>query len=223
MRGRLALGATVRFLAGVIIIGALLFIPFGGLLWTRAYLFMAVAFLPIAVCGAVLLLRSPALLEKRLGKGEKDKGQRRIVALSALAFLLAFVTAGLSARFGFLVMPMWVSVFGCVSYILGYVLYALVLSQNRFLSRNIEVQDGQTVCDTGLYALVRHPMYLATVIMFLSMPLILGSFVSLLIMCIYPVLIAQRIKGEERLLEEELSGYAEYKKKVKYRLIPYIW
>lgn len=215
--------AGSKFLLGVLLSAALLFLPAGTLHYPAAWRFLAVVFLPIAAVGAILLCRAPELLEKRLNTKETQREQTTVVKLSALMFLAGFVTAGLNFRFGWILLPEAVSWAACGVFLLSYLLYALVLRENPFLSRTVEVQDDQRVIDTGLYSIVRHPMYSATVLLFLSMPLILGSLPSFALFLAYPVLIAARIRSEEAVLEEGLEGYAEYKQKVVWRLIPLIW
>lgn len=203
--------------------GILLFVPAGSLNWPEAWLLMALLFLPMLVAGIVLMVKNPALLARRLNSRESEPAQRQVVALSALMFVAAFVTAGLNKRFGWIVMPRWSELVAAALFLMGFLMYGEVLRENEYLSRTVEVAEGQHVVDTGLYGVVRHPMYAATLLMFLSMPLVLGSPVSLAIMLIYPVLIVRRIRNEEELLTRDLPGYGEYKQKVKYRLIPGIW
>ncbi|MEE1188290.1 MAG: isoprenylcysteine carboxylmethyltransferase family protein, partial [Acutalibacteraceae bacterium] len=191
--------------------------------YPQAWLFLGILFIPMILVGIVLFVKSPELLEKRLDAKEEESEQRTVVALSGLMFLAAFIFAGLSFRFGWLMLPFPVSIAAAVVFLAGYAMYAEVLRENTYLSRTIEVQEDQKVIDTGLYGVVRHPMYLATVILFLSMPLILGSVISFLIMLFYIPIIAKRIRNEEQVLEEGLPGYPEYKEKVKYRLIPFLW
>jgi protein-S-isoprenylcysteine O-methyltransferase Ste14 len=184
---------------------------------------MGVLFVPMILLGTVLLFKSPKLLEKRLNAKEKQKGQKGVIGLSALMFLGGFILAGLDFRFSWSKMPLWVSVVASVVFLLAYGLYCEVMRENEYLSRTIEVAEGQTVVDSGLYGIVRHPMYSVTLFLFLAIPFILGSWWALLVFLIYPVLIIYRLLGEEQFLEKELDGYIEYEKKVKYRLIPYIW
>ena len=189
----------------------------------NGWLFMGILFIPMFLAGIVMMLKNPALLEKRLDAKEEQGDQSLVVKLSGLMFLAGFVVAGLGYRFGWYMLPKWAVIAAAVVFIASYGLYAEVMRENTYLSRTIEVQENQKVVDTGLYGIVRHPMYAVTLLLFLSMPLVLGSVYSFVIFLVYPVLIAKRIKGEEELLEKELEGYTEYKKKVKYRLIPYIW
>lgn len=223
MDRELLVQTVAKFLLGVILTALLIFIPAGTLAYAGGWLFMAVLFLPMFVLGSVLMARNPELLRKRLKDKEESKQQDMVVKLSAVMFLVGFIAAGLNYRFGWCVLPFGISVAAAISFLAGYLLYARVMKENAFLSRIIEIQDGQRVVDTGLYAVVRHPMYSATLLLFLSMPLILGSLVSFVIFLAYPVLIARRIHHEEAFLEEYLEGYRAYKQKVKYRLIPYIW
>ena len=215
--------AIMKFLGGLLIVGLLLFLPAWTLYYPQAWLFLGILFIPMILVGIVLFVKSPELLEKRLDAKEEESEQRSVVALSGLMFLAAFILAGLSFRFGWLMLPFPVSIAAAVVLLAGYVMYAEVLRENTYLSRTIEVQEDQEVIDTGLYGVVRHPMYLATVILFLAMPLILGSVLSFLIMLLYIPIIAKRIRNEEQVLEEGLPGYREYKEKVKYRLIPFLW
>lgn len=220
---KLFLSAVTKVIAGILLVGALVFLPAGTFDFFGGWLFITVLFVPILLLGTVLLIKSPKLLKKRLDSKEKDPTQKGVVAFSGLMFISGFIVAGLDFRFGWLQLPRAVQLAAAAVFLLSYVLYALVLRENAYLSRTVKVERSQTVVDTGLYALVRHPMYMATVLMFMSMPLILGSIFAFLIFCAYPFIIAIRIKNEEQLLTRELAGYAEYKKKVKYRLIPFIW
>ena len=205
------------------LLGILLFAPACSLNWPEGWLLMALLFLPMLVAGIVLMVKNPALLARRLNSRESEPAQRQVVALSALMFVAAFVTAGLNKRFGWIVMPRWSELVAAALFLMGFLMYGEVLRENEYLSRTVEVAEGQRVVDTGLYGVVRHPMYAATLLMFLSMPLVLGSPVSLAIMLIYPVLIVRRIRNEEELLTRDLPGYGEYMQKVKYRLMPGIW
>lgn len=223
MKVRLLAEALAKFLLGIALVALLVFLPAGSFEFFGGWLFMGVLFVPMLIVGIVMMVKNPDLLRKRLDAKEKQKEQSLIVKLSGLMFLAGFVIAGLGHRFGWYTLPETVSLIASAVFLLSYVLYAEVLRENTYLSRTVEVQEGQKVIDTGLYGIIRHPMYTATVIMFMSVPLILGSVYSFVIFLFYPVLIAGRIKNEERLLERELSGYTEYKKKVRYRLIPFIW
>lgn len=223
MKKGLFVSAILKFLLGALLVGALVFLPAGTLSYTGGIIFMCVLFVPMFLAGIVMMIKSPSLLEKRLNAKEKEKEQSIVIKLSGLMFLLGFVLAGLDFRFGWTRMPIGVTVVATVVFVIAYILYAEVLRENAYLSRTIEVQQGQKVVDTGLYGIVRHPMYAVTLALFLSMPLILGSLVSFVIFLAYPFIIAARIKNEEKVLTEGLEGYAEYKNKVKYRLIPFIW
>lgn len=220
---KLFISAISKFLLGVLLVGALLFLPAWTLDYPGAWLFMALLFVPMFIAGIVMLIKNPALLESRLQAKEKEAEQSLVVKLSGLMFLAGFVVAGLDHRFSWSYVPTPVVIGASVVFIAAYVLYAEVLRENTYLSRTIGVKDGQKVISTGLYGIVRHPMYFATLFLFLAMPLILGSLWSLLIFLIYPFIIVKRLLGEEKVLTRELAGYAEYKEKVKYRLIPFIW
>ena len=220
---KLALNALVKLLAGLFLLGALLVLPAWTWNYPYAWLFLALLFVPMLIMGIVMLLRAPDLLAKRLDGKEKEKTQKGVIALSGLFLPLGFVLSALDFRFAWSHVPLGVTALGAVLFLIGYGMYAEVMRENAFLSRKIEVQKEQKVIDTGLYAIVRHPMYLATLLMFLPIPLILGSFWGLCAFAVYPVLIAVRILDEERVLTEGLKGYADYRKKVKYRLIPFIW
>ncbi len=223
MNSRIIISALSKLLAGLLIVSLLTFIPAGTVAYGGALLLLAVLFVPMTVLGVYLAVKKPSLLEKRLRTGEKQTEQRGVVLASALMFTVGFIAAGLCKRFDFLMLPIWTTVLFAVVFLVGYGMLAAVMLQNEYLSRVVEVTDGQRLIDTGLYGIVRHPMYLATLIMFISMPLILGSLISLAVFCIYPFIIARRIKYEEILLEAELSDYAHYKKRVKYKLIPKIY
>ena len=220
---KLFLSAVSKFALGGILVGALIFLPAGSLAFWQGWLFMSVLFIPMFGAGIVMLCVKPELLKRRLQAKEKRKTQDLVVKLSGLMFIAGFVVAGLNFRFGWYSLPTAVVIVGAVLFLTAYGLYAEVLRENTYLSRVIEVCEGQKVVDTGLYGIVRHPMYAVTLLLFVSMPLVLGSIYALPIFLLYPLLIVKRIKDEEKLLEEELEGYAEYKKKVKYRLIPFIW
>ena len=215
--------AIVKFLCGAAMVGALLFLSAGTLEYGKGWLLMGLLFVPMFLAGLVMLAKSPDFLAKRLDAKEKQSAQKGVLKLSGLMFLAGFVVAGLDFRFGWSRMPMWVTVAASVIFLLSYVLYAEVMRENAWLSRTVKVEEGQRVVDTGLYGLVRHPMYMATLALFLSMPLVLGSWYAFVIFLAYPAIIIARLKDEEELLTRELPGYAEYKKKVRYRLIPYIW
>ena len=215
--------AITRFLSGVMILGLLLFLPAGTLAWPDGWLLMGILFVPMFAAGLVMLAESPELLRKRLSVKEEQGEQKQVIVLSGLMFLAAFVLAGLNFRFGWMVLPRWLVWTAAGLFLLAYLLYAEVLRENVWLSRTVEVQEHQQVIDTGLYGVVRHPMYAATVLLFLSMPLVLGSPLSFAVMLLYLPIIAKRIRNEEMVLEQGLAGYTEYKKRVKYRLIPGIW
>lgn len=220
---KLFLSALTKLIFGIVLIALLLFLPAWTFNYFGAWLLLGVLFVPMLIMGAVMLIKAPALLEKRLNNKEKEATQRGVVALSALMFLGGFVLSALDFRFGWSYVPMWLTIAAAVIFLVGYGLYAEVMRENAYLSRTVEVQEGQKVISTGLYGIVRHPMYFATLLMFLPIPLILQSFWGLIPMAIYPVVIVIRILNEEKVLESGLEGYLEYKKKVKYRLIPFIW
>lgn len=220
---KLFVQAISKFALGVVLVGALLFLPAGTVRWPGGLLFMAILFIPMFCAGLVMLAKNPALLESRLDAKEKRAAQDLVVKLSGLMFFVGFLLAGFDYRFGWTQLPDWAMKTAAGVFLLAYALYAEVLRENTYLSRTIQVQEGQTVVDTGLYGIVRHPMYAVTVLLFLAMPLVLGSALSFVCFLPYPILIARRIRDEEELLEEELKGYAEYKKNVKYRLVPLIW
>lgn len=223
MTTKLFISAITKFLLGVLLVGLLLFLPAGTLDWFGGWMLMAILFLPMFGAGVVMMIKNPSLLEKRLDAKEKRSKQSTVVKLSGLMFLCGFIVAGLGVRFDWYMLPMPLCIVGAVLFIVAYLLYAEVLLENTYLSRTIKVQEGQQVIDTGLYGIVRHPMYSATLLLFLSMPIVLGSVPAFLIFLAYPFIIAARLKDEEKFLEEELEGYREYKEKVKYRLIPFIW
>ena len=220
---KLIISALTKFVLGVILLGILIFLPAGTLSYLGGWLFMGVLFIPMLVMGIVMLVKSPALLEKRLDAKEKRGKQNGIVKLSGLVFLGGFLISAFDFRCGWSRVPLWAMLSAAVLFLVGYAMYAEVMRENAYLSRTIEVQEGQRVICTGLYGIVRHPMYLATLLMFLPIPLILGSLWGLIPFALYPAVIIARIIDEEKLLAAELSGYSEYKTKVKYRLIPFIW
>ena len=220
---KLFINAITKFLLGVVLVGLLIFLPAGSFSYFNGWLLMGILFIPITVAGIVMMLKNPALLKKRLDGKEKQKEQNFVVKFSGLMFLAGFIVSGLGFRFSWYILPKDVSIAASVVFLLSYILYAEVMRENTYLSRTIQVEENQKVIDTGLYGIVRHPMYSATLLLFLSIPLVLGSLYSFIIFLLYPFLIAKRIKGEEELLEKELPGYIEYKQKVKYRLIPFIW
>lgn len=215
--------ALTKFLAGLLLVGLLLFLPAGTLAFWQAWLFIGILFGPMFIAGIVLMIRQPELLRKRLDAKEKQGEQKRVVALSGLMFIAVFVVAGLSCRFGWYMLPDGVVYVATIIFLAAYALYAEVMRENVWLSRTIEVQENQQVVSTGLYGIVRHPMYAATLLLFLSMPLVLASPWSFAIMLLYIPIIALRIRNEEQVLERELKGYAEYKQRVRYKVIPFIW
>ena len=215
--------ALSKFLFGLIIISLLLFIPAGTLNYPNAWLFLALLFIPMFIAGIIMLIKSPKLLKRRLNAKEEENEQKIVILISGAIFLLAFIIAGLNFRFKWSELPQIVIIASSIIFLLSYIMYAEVLRENIYLSRTVEVSENQKVVDSGLYGLVRHPMYTSTIFIFLSMPLILGSLFSFVIMLIYPIIIFFRIKNEERFLEIKLEGYKEYKEKVKYKLIPFIW
>lgn len=220
---KLFIEAISKFLLGVILVGLLIFLPAGTISYVNGWIFMGILFVPMFFAGLVMIAKNPNLLRSRLNAKEKQKDQSLVVKLSGLMFLLGFIIAGLNYRFGWYVLSLRSSIIAAIVFLLAYLLYAEVLRENAYLSRTIEVQENQKVIDTGLYGVVRHPMYSATIMLFLSMPMVLGSIYSFIIFLAYPIIIAMRIKGEEEFLEKELEGYKEYKNKVKYRMIPFIW
>lgn len=223
MKAKLFISAIFKFSLGVVLVGLLIFLPAGTFEYFNGWLFMGILFIPMFLAGLVMMAKNPKLLESRLDAKEKEAEQSLVVKLSGLMFLAGFIVAGLGVRFGWYTLPKSVVIASAIIFLIAYILYAEVLRENTYLSRTIEVQEGQTVIDTGLYGIVRHPMYSVTLLLFLSMPLVLGSVYSFIIFSIYPFIIAKRIKHEEEFLEKELNGYREYKQKVKYRLIPFIW
>lgn len=220
---KLLMNALIKFLSGLVLVGLLLFLPAGTLGYLRAWLFMGLLFVPMLILGCFLYFKAPELLKKRLDTKEKESTQRGIVAISGVAFAVGFVVAGLDHRFGWSHVPTPVVIVAAVVFLIAYALYAEVMRENAYLSRTVTVQENQTVIDTGLYGIVRHPMYMATILLFLAIPVILGSWYALIVFLHYPVLIVVRIANEEKVLEEGLAGYAEYKKRVKYRIIPFVW
>ena len=215
--------ALIKYMSGLVMMGLLLFIPAGTLAYAGGWRFIALLFVPMLILGITLLIKSPQLLAKRLSAKEKQTAQKGIVAAAGMIFVLAFVLAGLDFRYAWTNVPMWLIWLSSAVMLLSYGMYAEVMRENAYLSRTVEIQRGQKVIDTGLYAIVRHPMYTSTVLLFLAMPLVLGSWVSFCVMLLYPAAIVFRIVNEEKVLEEGLEGYGEYKKRVKYRLIPFIW
>ena len=223
MTMKLFLGAITKFLLGVALVGLLIFLPAGTFSYFNGWLLMGILFAPMFFAGIVMMFKNPDLLRSRLNAKEEAREQRLVVKLSGLMFLAGFVLAGLGVRFRWYVLPTGVAIGGAVVFLVAYILYAEVLRENTYLSRRIEVQENQKVIDTGLYGIVRHPMYGVTLLLFLSMPIVLGSVYSFLVFLAYPFILVKRIKHEEKFLEEKLDGYRGYEQKVKYRLIPFIW
>lgn len=223
MTKKLFIQAIGKFIFGVILLGVLVFVPAGTINYPNGWLLITVLFVPMFVAGLVMMFKNPELLKKRLNAKEEEKEQKTVVALSGAMFAAAFVAAGLSFRFKWLVLPKWAVMIGTIVFLLAYAMYAEVLRENAYLSRTVEVQENQKVIDTGLYGIVRHPMYSATLFLFLSMGIILGSLISFAILLLYIPIIAKRIKNEEKVLEEGLEGYSEYKTRVKFKVIPFVW
>ena len=220
---KLFIEALMKFTAGLILVGLLIFLPAGTFAYWQGWMFMGILFVPMFCAGLVMLAKNPELLRSRLDAKEKQKDQDLVVKLSGLMFLAGFIIAGLGVRFDWYILPKGAAFAAAIVFLVAYALYAEVLRENTYLSRTIQVQENQTVVDTGLYGVVRHPMYAVTLLLFLAMPLVLGSVYAFVIFLAYPFIIAKRIKGEEAFLEAELVGYREYKEKVKYRMIPFIW
>ena len=223
MTKKLFFQAIVKFLFGLILFALLLFVPAGTIMFWNGWLLIVVLFVPMFIAGIIMMIKNPALLEKRLNAKEKEQEQKAVVALSGLMFLAAFIVAGLNFRFSWIVIQNWVVILGTVIFLLAYAMYAEVLRENTYLSRTVEVQENQKVIDTGLYGIVRHPMYSATLLLFIPMGIILGSPISSAILFIYIPLIGKRMKNEEKVLEEGLEGYKEYKTRVRYKVIPFVW
>ena len=222
MNIKLFLQAIIKFICGVVLVGLLLFLP-GGFNYFYGWLFMCILFIPMFIFGIILMFKNPDLLKRRLDAKEEEKEQKEVIILSGVMFILGFILAGLNYRYKWIMMPNVISIISFLIFIISYILYAEVLRENEYLLRTIKVEKNQKVVDTGLYSIVRHPMYIITIILFLSIPFILNSIITFIIFLIYPIIIVKRIKNEEEVLEKELKGYKEYKKKVKYRLIPFIW
>ena len=220
---KLLISALTKYLAGLFLVGLILFLPAGTLNYPGGWLFCGLLFVPMLILGIVLWLKAPALLEKRLRSKEKLSAQKSVIGLSLLMFVGGFALAGLDFRFGWTSVPGWLDVIASCLLLLSYGLYAEVMRENAWLSRTVEVQEGQQVVDSGLYGIVRHPMYAVTTVLFLSIPLVLGSWIAFAVFLIYPALMVKRIRSEEHLLEAELPGYTDYQKKVKYRMIPFLW
>ncbi|WP_407453894.1 methyltransferase family protein [Methanobrevibacter sp.] len=215
--------ALTKFLLGLIIISLLLFIPAGTLSYYNGWLFIALLFIPMFIVGTIMFIKSPELLKRRLNAEEEENEQKILILISGIMFLSAFIVAGLNFRFGWFKLPQIVITIASIIFLLSYIMYGEVLRENIYLSRTVEVSENQKVVDSGLYGIVRHPMYTSTIFLFLSMPLILDSIFSFIIMMVYPIIIIFRIKNEEKVLENELEGYKEYKEKIKYKIIPFIW
>ena len=222
MNIKLFLQAIIKFICGVVLVGLLLFLP-GGFNYFYGWLFMCILFIPMFIFGIILMFKNPDLLKRRLDAKEEEKEQKEVIILSGVMFILGFILAGLNYRYKWIMMPNVIAIISSLIFIISYILYAEVLRENEYLLRTIKVEKNQKVVDTGLYSIVRHPMYIITIILFLSIPFILNSIITFIIFLIYPIIIVKRIKNEEEVLEKELKGYKEYKKKVKYRLIPFIW
>lgn len=223
MDKKLLLQALTKYFMGIFCVGVLIFLPAGTFQYWNGWLFMGILFIPMLFTLIILMLKNPSLLEKRLHTKEKEQKQKMVIALSCLMFLFGFIIAGLNYRYSWLIIPNSISIIFAVLFLIEYALYAEVLRENIYLFRTVEVQKNQKVIDTGLYGIIRHPMYLITILLFLSIPLILGSIISFFVFCAYPFIIVKRIKNEEEILEKHLEKYTEYKQKVKYRLIPFVW
>ena len=223
MNTKLFISAITKIVMGIILVGLLLFLPAGSFEYYNGWLFMGLLFIPMFIAGIVMMVKNPELLRRRLNAKEKEMEQKEVVIFSGIMFILGFVLAGLNYHYEWTKLPNYVVIIASIFFIIAYILYGIVLKENTYLSRTIEVKKDQKVIDTGLYGVIRHPMYSSTILLFLMIPLILGSIYSLLVFLCYPFLIIKRIKNEEKVLEKELKGYLEYEKKVKYRLIPYIW
>ena len=220
---KLLLEALTKFACGLLLVGLLIFLPAGTIAYTYGWYFIVLLFAPMLAVGVLMVFKAPEFLKKRLDAKEKQKAQKGVLAFSGLMFIAGFVVAGLDFRFGWSTVPTWVVIAASVLFLIAYALYAEVMRENAYLSRTIKVEEGQTVVDTGLYGIVRHPMYAVTILLFLMIPLVLGSWYALIAFAFYPAIIIVRLKDEEALLTKELPGYEAYKQKVKYRLIPYIW
>lgn len=223
MESKLFGQAIIKYISGLVLVGALIFIPAGSYRYWQGWLLMGILFIPMFIAGLIMMKTSPELLRKRLKAKEGEKEQKMVVFLSGIMFLAMFVVAGLNYRYMWIILPAWVSYLAAVIFLMAYALYAEVMRENAYLSRTVEIQQDQKVIETGIYGIVRHPMYMATLLLFMSMPLVLGSIISFLITLLYIPIIAKRIGNEEKVLEEGLPGYAEYKKKVKKKVIPFIW
>ncbi|MCQ4022387.1 MULTISPECIES: isoprenylcysteine carboxylmethyltransferase family protein [unclassified Ruminococcus] len=220
---KLIIQAVAKFLCGLLLIGVLLFLPAGTVRYAGAWRLIGLLFVPMLLVGVLLLIKAPGLLQKRLNDRESEGEQKTVIALSALEFIVCFVLAGLDFRFGWTRFPGWVTVVSCTLFLIAYALYAEVMRENAYLSRTVEIQENQQVISTGLYGIVRHPMYFAVILLFWAMPLVLGSLPAFLVMLPFPLLLVKRIRNEEKVLEEGLAGYREYEKKVRFRILPFIW
>ncbi len=223
MNIRLFFDAIIKISLGILLVGLLLFIPAGSFNYWQGWLLMAILFIPMFIVGIIMMIFNPDLLKRRLDNKEKESEQKVVVLLSALMFIIGFILAGLNYRYNFYILPNIITFIGVFIFIISYIMYGIVLKENTYLARTIKVEDNQELIDTGLYKVVRHPMYMITIFLFLSMPLVLGSLYSFIVFLIYPFIIIKRINNEEKVLEKELKGYKEYQKKVKYKLIPFIW
>lgn len=223
MDAKLFCQAITKFIIGLVMVGVLIFLPAGSFMYWQGWLLIGILFVPMFIAGLIMMKKSPELLRKRLNVKEEETEQKTVIMLSGIMFIAAFVVAGLNFRFGWIVLPEWVSYAGAIIFLAAYALYAEVLRENAYLSRTVEVQQDQKVIDTGLYGVVRHPMYMSTLLLFLAMPLVLGSIISFVITLAYIPIIAKRIGNEEKVLEDGLPGYAEYKNKVKRKVVPFIW
>ena len=223
MNIKLFFQAIIKFLLGFLIVSLLIFIPAGTINYFNGWLFIGVLFIPMFIAGLIMFFKNPELLRSRLDAKEREREQKEVLVYSAIMFILGFILAGFNYRYSWSILPRWIVIIATCIFLISYLLYAEVLRENSYLLRTIGVKEGQKVVDTGLYGIVRHPMYLATIVLFLMMPLILGSLISFVIFLIYPFVIVKRINNEEEVLKRDLVGYKEYMKKVKYRLIPYIW
>lgn len=220
---KLLLQALIKYIAGIVMVGTLLFLPAGTFNFWNAWLLMGLLFIPIFIVMICLWVKSPELLKKRLNTKEKEKEQKYVILISILLFFSAFIIAGLDFKFGWSQMPQWIIKVSSIILLISYALYIEVMRENAYLSRSVEIQENQKVIDTGLYGIIRHPMYFATILLYLAFPLVLGSWIAFAIFLIFPFVLAKRIKNEEKILEEGLEGYKEYKQKVKYKMIPFVW
>lgn len=223
MDSDLILQAFKKFILGLLLVGALLFIPAGTLNYPNGWLFISLLFIPMFIVGIILIFKDPDLLKKRLNAKEEESEQKLVLLVSGLMFISAFIIAGLNFRFNWSELPQIIVIISCIVFLIAYIMYGEVLRENKYLARTVGVQDNQKVIDSGLYGIVRHPMYTSTILLFLTIPLILGSIYSFVICLIYPVILSFRIRNEEKVLEKELKGYKEYKQKVKYKILPFIW